>query len=84
MAPSVINVWTGKFLFNNYRQAIGIITEYTPQLLLYKQTHNITDDDIQGWPQDELKYLKNLRTEPTEDATRVAYVNALITLDRTQ
>ncbi len=70
----------GKFLFNNYKQAVKIITEFTPQLTIYKQSSGITDTDIQHWPEDELKYLNDLQTEPEIDAIPVAYVEALMTL----
>ncbi len=74
---------SGKFLFNNYKQALKIITEFTPQLMAYKQSTGITDADIQRWPEDELKYLNDLQTEPEVDAVPVAYVESLMTLKKT-
>ncbi|THG98024.1 hypothetical protein EW026_g4083 [Hermanssonia centrifuga] len=73
-----------KFLFNNYKQAGKIIAEFTPQLLIYKQSSGITDTDIQHWPEDELKYLNDLQIEPEIDAIPVAYVEALMTLKTAQ
>ncbi|THH00432.1 hypothetical protein EW026_g2103 [Hermanssonia centrifuga] len=71
-----------KFLFNNYRQALKILADFTPQLAAYKRMYGIVDADIEGWPQDELRYLKNTHVEPEKDAVPVAYVEALQSLKR--
>lgn len=67
-----------RFLFNNYKQALKIIREYTPEVELMKQELNLADNDIAGWLDAERKFLQDLKDEPEEQTLKCAYVQALI------
>ncbi len=74
----------GKFLFNNYRQALKIIKDYEPEVERMKATLQITNDDIEQWLVEEQKFLMNLKNEPEERVLEVAYVEALIARDNAE
>lgn len=65
-------------MLNNYKQALHIIKEFTPEVLAFKERLQITDEDIEGWLAAERKFLKDLKTEPNEKVMACAYVDALI------
>ncbi|KAI0083017.1 hypothetical protein BDY19DRAFT_981236 [Irpex rosettiformis] len=71
-----------KFLFNNYRQALNIIRDYTPEVERMKAVLEATDEDIEGWLRDEHQFLSSLKNEPEERVLEVAYVEALIARDK--
>lgn len=54
----------GKFIYNNYKQCLSMIDEYTPEVEGMKYRLGITDLDIDGWLESERKFLKNLKDEP--------------------
>ncbi len=66
-----------RFLYNNYRQALAIIRDYTPIIEQFKLVHKVTDQDIESWPAEELNYLQRLAKEPEEDVAKVTYFEAL-------
>jgi hypothetical protein len=70
----------GKFLYNNYKQALGIISSYVPEIERFKQTFGYQDDDFLRWRDEEIEYLSNLSREPEHDILATAYVEALQTL----
>jgi hypothetical protein len=70
----------GSFLFNNYKQALTIIAEYTPQVELFKSQFQITDKDFEQWRRDEFSYLTQLSKDPEHDVLAVSYVEALQSL----
>ncbi|KAF8592627.1 hypothetical protein K439DRAFT_1643685 [Ramaria rubella] len=63
--------------YNNYKQALAIIKEYTPHVNLLKQTLKLEDSDFECWHAEELQYLHNLEKEPESDVLTVSYVEAL-------
>lgn len=68
----------GRFLFNNYRQALATIKDLSPAVEHMKAELHVSDADIQQWLEDERKFLKDLKDEPEERLLEVAYVEALI------
>ena len=70
---------TGNFLLNNYKQAIQIIKDYSLGVHAWKQHLGISNQDIDGWLEDERKFLESLKEEPEEHVLACAYVKALQT-----
>ncbi|KAF7976738.1 hypothetical protein HWV62_5710 [Athelia sp. TMB] len=68
------------FIYNNYKQALVIIRDYTPQIAAFKAQFMVGDADIEGWLAAELKFLQELKDEPEERVLAVVYVDALILL----
>ncbi|KAF8589779.1 hypothetical protein K439DRAFT_1645026 [Ramaria rubella] len=52
------------FIYNNYKQALAIIWEYTPHVDLLKWTLGLDNSDFKCWHTEELQYLCNLEKEP--------------------
>lgn len=67
----------GRFLYNNYVQALQIIEQYTVELEEFKQRKELADADFVKWRDEEFEYLGQVATEPTADAIAVAYVERL-------
>ncbi|THG96932.1 hypothetical protein EW026_g4986 [Hermanssonia centrifuga] len=67
-----------KFLFNNYKQALRILKDFTPEVDRMKTLLGIEDDDIKKWAHEEHKFLLDLKDEPKERVLESAYVEALI------
>lgn len=67
----------GKFLYDNYKQALEIIREYTPQLDAYFELTGVTGADMEAWIQEELQYLKDVTAEEPVTPWKIAYVKAL-------
>ena len=68
----------GKFIFNNYRQALEIIREHQP--LLRAAAHgnpSLTATTYENWLAEEHQYLLDLKKEPREDTAACLYVDAL-------
>ena len=70
----------GRFLHNNYVQALRIINEYTPLLHALKTRTSFSDEDFVRWKAEESEFLANLALEPPSDTFTVAYVEELETL----
>lgn len=68
----------GKFLYNNYKQALDIIQDYGPDVQAMLSRLNINEDDVVGWIQKESVFLGNLQEEPEERALECEYVEKLI------
>ncbi|KAI0038722.1 hypothetical protein FA95DRAFT_1613160 [Auriscalpium vulgare] len=73
-----------KFIYNNYRQSLAMISEYTGELAVFKQITGFGEADFERWMAEERNYLENLTEEPEEDLQKVAYVEALINLEATE
>lgn len=71
----------GKFLHDNYKQALSIIAEYGPQVDAYCKNNNVTDADFENWHREELEYLKNLTSKTPENPDAVEYVTTLRDLE---
>ncbi|KAG1764991.1 hypothetical protein EDD22DRAFT_978874 [Suillus occidentalis] len=66
-----------RFLFNNYRQALMIITDYTKEIEAYRAVYPDEVLDFDSWIDEELQYLVTVGSEPQHDALTVEYVDAL-------
>ncbi|KAL6308620.1 hypothetical protein BKA93DRAFT_815267 [Sparassis latifolia] len=71
-----------RFLYNNYRQCLAIVRNYTPEVQQLKEELHITDADIEGWIDAERTFLDNLKDKPNERVLECAYVQALINRER--
>lgn len=67
----------GRFLYNNYKQALSIISEYTLEIDRLKAQLNVTDETIEGWIGEERQFLQELKQPPEERTLEIAYVQAL-------
>ncbi|KAF8235934.1 hypothetical protein L208DRAFT_995755, partial [Tricholoma matsutake] len=66
------------FLLNNYKEALAIILEYTPEIEALKNAvSGLADEDFAKWREEELGYLQKLEEQPEYDPWVVAYVEAL-------
>ncbi|KAH7917652.1 hypothetical protein BV22DRAFT_1108532 [Leucogyrophana mollusca] len=66
-----------RFLFNNYKQALTIISEFSTGLDNFKRDKNLTDEDFVRWKDEELQYLENSAKEPEYNTMAVKYVDEL-------
>ncbi|KAG1749265.1 hypothetical protein EDB19DRAFT_2022684 [Suillus lakei] len=64
-------------IFNNYRQALTIITDNTKELEAYRLMYPDKVLDFDSWIDEELAYLRAVGSEPQHDALTVEYVDAL-------
>ena len=67
----------GRFLLNNYKQALRIVSTNTAELNTYRALHLNENLDFGSWVAEELAYLKAVESEPKQDALRVTYVEEL-------
>ncbi|KIM54659.1 hypothetical protein SCLCIDRAFT_30952 [Scleroderma citrinum Foug A] len=65
------------FLCNNYKQVIALIAKCSKDLEVYHALHPTQTLDFETWASEELEYLKNVGTEPLQDALAVKYIEAL-------
>ncbi|KIM62949.1 hypothetical protein SCLCIDRAFT_24546, partial [Scleroderma citrinum Foug A] len=66
-----------RFLLNNYRQALKLISTNTAELDAYRALHPNENLDFGSWAAEELAYLKAIESEPKQDTLRVMYVEEL-------
>ena len=72
-------------MFNNYKQALRIISDYTHDIEALKATiPGLIEEDFVKWRQEELDYLKKLQVEPEYDTQVIAYVEALEALAKAE
>ena len=62
---------------NNYKQALSIISEFTPIVEGFKKAHGYTNEDFVSWQVQEMAFLERASREPEVDIQKVAYVEAL-------
>lgn len=67
-------------MYNNYKQALVIIKDYTTQLNAFKAQFLVTDAVIESWIDQELKFLEDLKEELEDRILAVSYVEALMLL----
>lgn len=80
----LISFSKGRFLYNNYKQALSIIAEFTPEVNAFKEKHSLPDDVFEVWRNQELEYLMSLSAAPEYDVQAIAYVEALEALGKAQ
>ncbi|KAI0323191.1 hypothetical protein GY45DRAFT_1265025, partial [Cubamyces sp. BRFM 1775] len=68
---------SGKFILDNYRQALDIIKDDTAVLELLCKQLGIGPSDFEQYLQDEQKYYTSRRVEPPEVAAELDYVESL-------
>jgi hypothetical protein len=82
MSPSLCENWNlifiGNFLLDNYRQALRIIATHTPEVEALKDRLKISNEGIEGWRAEEIKFLQELKEEPESRELEVSYVQALL------
>ncbi|KAI0744667.1 hypothetical protein C8Q76DRAFT_764263 [Earliella scabrosa] len=66
-----------QMLYNNYRQALEIISDKTPVLQETMETFEITDQDLARYQEEERVYFTTLQDEDPEDLRDILYVDAL-------
>ncbi|KAI0712638.1 hypothetical protein C8Q76DRAFT_769169 [Earliella scabrosa] len=66
-----------QMLYNNYRQALEIITDKTPVLRETMETLEITDQDLGRYLEEERIYFTTLQDEDPDDLRDILYVDAL-------
>lgn len=75
----------GRFTVKNYKQALGLISELTPEVEAGKRELEIPSDILfTRFREHEAKYLKGLKEIGKLDKLAVEYVKALKMLDAAQ
>ncbi len=74
----------GKFIYNNYRQALKIITDGTRVLEIHERELKTTPADYERYLQEERAYLHALMSEPPEMTLKGEYMDALQKLEEEQ
>ncbi|KAI0045261.1 hypothetical protein FA95DRAFT_1495684, partial [Auriscalpium vulgare] len=69
------------FLYKNYKQAISVLSDYEPEVRMFKTATGYTDEDFEAWVVAERQYLQDAKKVPTADQQQQAYVQALIDLE---
>jgi hypothetical protein len=69
--------FTGRFILNNYKQALAIITDYTGEVEHFLQIYGYTTANLLAWREEELVYLQSLTKESDADVLAMSYVEAL-------
>jgi Kyakuja-Dileera-Zisupton transposase len=77
-------LFQGKFLYNNYVQALSIIKEYSKEIDNFKTTRGFSNEDFENWRTEELDYLMTVAAKLEYDVHVVAYVEALEALAKAQ
>ncbi|OBZ66016.1 hypothetical protein A0H81_14010 [Grifola frondosa] len=72
---------SGRFIFNNYRQALNIIRDGASDLQILAQELKTGPADYEEYLAQEREYLSSLKEEPPEIAQKVEYMRALSRLE---
>ncbi|KAG2042380.1 hypothetical protein BDR03DRAFT_1006782 [Suillus americanus] len=72
------------FIFNNYKQAVTLIDDFTKELDAYRLSFPDQAMDFETWVTEELTYLESVASEPARDALAVDYVEVLEKLNTYQ
>ncbi|KAL7284497.1 hypothetical protein ACG7TL_001788 [Trametes sanguinea] len=73
---------SGKFIYNNYRQALRIIDEGERVLDVYSRDLNLSAADYERYLDEERAYLQRLRAEPADVSLKCEYIEALQELEQ--
>lgn len=68
----------GRFLYNNLRQALGIIADYMPMVDLFVEKLSLEEGCFEIWLEEEKQFFADLKVEPEEKILEVAYIEALM------
>ncbi|KAI0682682.1 hypothetical protein C8T65DRAFT_713785 [Cerioporus squamosus] len=72
---------SGRFIFNNYRQALQIVAEGTRALQVCALELKTSAEDYERYLEEEREYLRGLMEEPPEVALKIEYMEALQKLE---
>lgn len=64
----------GKWLYNNYRQALQVLDSDGPELQTWLQAQGLQEAALQQWQQEEAAYFADLGKTTAADAVAVEYV----------
>ena len=67
----------GNFLYDNYQQALNILSETGAELQAYRDIHSLSDMDFERFLEEECTYLARLAKPWVENDIEIAYVEAL-------
>ena len=71
---------TGKFLFNNYKQALNVLeTRHAVNAALSK-VGAVNGAVVEGWLHEEETYLRGLSKEPLEETLEMEYYKMVLSL----
>jgi len=76
--------YIGKFLYNNYKQALAIINDLSPAVEELKLALKVADADFERWNAEELEFLETLAAESEDDIEAMTYVEALQSLAKAE
>ncbi|KAI0682972.1 hypothetical protein BC835DRAFT_1409499 [Cytidiella melzeri] len=68
---------TGTFILNNYKQALDILHNVANTLAEAKHSLSITDDDLNSWEREEVKFFLQIGDKDLHDVHTVAHVERL-------
>jgi len=78
MISGLIECNIGKFLWDNFKQAIEIVNTYPERLEELMETLEVSTPEIfDEWKQEELKYLSDTKTEPVQAVLEMDYLQLL-------
>lgn len=77
-----LNRFSGKFIYQNYRQALGILWEDGAKLHMLLSELQITTVDLEGYLESERTYLQSLKVEPPEVSRAASYMEVLGRLEK--
>ncbi|KAG8939000.1 hypothetical protein FRC04_007139 [Tulasnella sp. 424] len=67
----------GHCLLTKYKAAVATLSAEKRVIEEYKAAHHLSNATIEGWIEDERKYLKELQAEPEYDVNAIHYVQLL-------
>lgn len=70
-------IFVGNFIYNNYRQALEIISTSKANLRLLEERLGTSSDDYQRYLMEERRYLASLKQEPEDTLQKVEYMEKL-------
>jgi hypothetical protein len=71
-------IHSGKFLYNNYKQALDLIKEHEPFVLAAQTRLNLSDEDIERMGVEEQEYIEAMQQGEREELNlKCSYLEAL-------
>ena len=67
----------GNFLYDNYQQALNILSDTGAELQAYRDVHSLSDMDFEQFLEEECTCLAGLTKPQVENDIEIAYVEAL-------
>jgi hypothetical protein len=76
-----LTIYLGKFLYNNFEQALNIKREYPEKLRVLMEAIGATSVDVFAqWKAAEKEYIQHVHEEPIEDVLKMDYLDLLLKL----